>query len=136
VSNEVTIPISIWNAQEGERRMPVRGFQVGRFAVVRVPESVRFVRTSDGRSRMIDPWVIAHVPSGGSLITVKSEVDAFVVADDVSRFALCDPICPTLDELLRYLPEDMLAWLDHCVDYEVMGYRQWRGETLGNTEHD
>ncbi len=68
--------------------VPVRGFQVGLFAVRRIPDrspiSGPSGNTLDAGARV---WVVDHMPSHMAVVNVCSFEEAMIIADDLSRFA-------------------------------------------------
>jgi hypothetical protein len=110
--------------------VPVRGFQVGLFAVRRIPDRSPISGPSGAAMNAgARVWVVDHMPSHMAIVNVASFDEAMVIADDLSRFAPEDSAEATnwgeLDKALGPLV-DWCRELVQGVRSTLGGYRAFR----------
>lgn len=110
------------NTTAGAHR--VYGTQVGRFAVRLIDGSHPHSHASIDKDL---PWRVDHIPTGVVLVGLESGPDAFVIADDVSRFCSFDPASSDLAEAQVQMGASVVAWLRFTI--ENMGLMVWSFRT-------
>lgn len=105
---------------------PVRGIQVGRFAVRHAtgdhPHSVS--ETDEDVERY--PWRVDHIRSGLMVASFADHEDAYAFIDDISRFARRDVSGKTLHRVRDQIGQSLFRWSSHVADrHRYVPFREW-----------
>jgi hypothetical protein len=110
---------------------PVRGAQVGRFAVRHATEeqpeahSKRVPRIEDA------PWRVDHIPTGAIVWAFDNFETAYAVADDLSRFSSKDPSSKDREKAMQQMGTNIGAWMRDVIAHGYKPYREWLVENKG-----
>ena len=102
---EVSYSVHLRNAAEP---IVMTGLQVGRFAL-------RDTRGGKTLGRPVRAYAVDHVPTGKMMCDFTRYDHALAFADDISRFALHDPVGPSATELIHQLGPLIVRWLTACL---------------------
>jgi hypothetical protein len=110
---------------------PVRGVQVGRFAI-------RHAAPGSHQSYFLPsvedaPWRVDHIPTGYAISAFDNFEDAYALADDISRFSKSDPSSKDPKRVGEQVGPQIRAWLkaiypDAGMTPKYIPYRQWLAE--------
>lgn len=115
------------------REVIVSGMQVGRFAV-RYDKTV-MLNLDNNIHFKSRGWLVDHVPSGYVIMDVYTFSDAVLIADEISRFSVADPVGTDMPSLAEQLGDELCTWLEWIESNDGVGgwdFRRWLKRTVPN----
>lgn len=123
VYSETRYIVMIKNKKGTYIKERVTGFQVGRFAFRRVLEDTEPIGSSIQLE--VPFYAIDHIPTGFSVLNVRTVEDAGRLVDDLSRFSKEDPSSRDVEKVKAQLGPDILRWLTAQRERVELGHDVW-----------